>query len=163
MKTTLLNVFFFRLFEVRIISVICHIRPLTFSAHRLLWVVELLTKRGVRGLVPRVYRHELESFAWVFLYAFLCVSKDNENLNVPAFRNWVYLTSVQLGKEKNYFLMCNVIRAWVQGPKQALPLSTFRIRRNLSVVRRNARYEQTGDSLPSDETLLTQVLGVSSS
>jgi len=36
--------------------------------------LDLLTAKGVNGLVPRTYRHELESFAWVLLYAALCVT-----------------------------------------------------------------------------------------
>jgi serine/threonine protein kinase len=134
------SVFFYKLFEVRFISVLVSTLVLTFSAHRLLWILgiahsdisfhnlmldgdngilndfdlasimepgetsppnrrtgtsmfmspELLSESGVKGLVPRRYRHELESFAWVLLYAAVCVTNDEENLNVSPFREWVW-------------------------------------------------------------------------
>ena len=36
--------------------------------------LDLLTDRGYTGLYPRLYRHELESFSWVLLWASLCTN-----------------------------------------------------------------------------------------
>jgi len=66
--------------------------------------LDLLTADGVKGLVPMTYRHELESFAWVLIYAALCVTNGKENLNVLPFRDWVALTSINLGLHKTAFL-----------------------------------------------------------
>ena len=39
--------------------------------------VDLLSDEALSVGVPRVYRHDLESFAWILLYASICV-KDGE-------------------------------------------------------------------------------------
>jgi hypothetical protein len=75
------------------------------------------------GALPGL-SHELESFAWVLLYAALCVTNGKENLNVPPFRNGVALTSIDLGLQKSAFLSYapeNIIN-WVKAPYQRLAL-----------------------------------------
>jgi hypothetical protein len=124
--------------------------------------LDLLTADGVNGLVPRTYRHELESFAWVLLYAALCVTNGEENLNVPPFRDWVALTSIDLGLRKTAFLSYapdNIIK-WVKAPYQRPLLSTFAIWSDLSYARSRAKFQYQTASLPSDKDLLTQVFGV---
>ena len=125
--------------------------------------LELLTDPDVEGLVPRVYRHELESFAWVLLYATLCVDNDNgkENLNVSPFRDWVRLNSTELGEHKSAFMLMGTrhIRKLVRDPYQKVLLSTFHVWRDLLNKQEEASYNQTSTpSLPSDESLLTQVV-----
>jgi hypothetical protein len=122
--------------------------------------LELLTDPGVKGLVPRLYRHELESFAWVLLYATLCVVNGEENLDVPPFRDWVRLTSTDLGLRKSAFILMGThhIRTLVKGSYQQVVLSTFHVWRDLLNKQEEANYNQTAPSLPSDEALLTQVL-----
>jgi hypothetical protein len=124
--------------------------------------LDLLTADGVKGLVPRTYRHELESFAWVLLYAALCVTNGEENLNVLPFRDWVALTSIDLGLQKTAFLSYapdNIIN-WVKAPYQSPLLSTFAIWSDLSDAQRRAKFQSQTASLPSDKDLLTQVFGV---
>jgi hypothetical protein len=66
--------------------------------------VDLLSDEALRADVPRLYRHELESFAWVLLYASVCVKDGKENLDVEQLRNWVSIGPSQLEKEKTTFL-----------------------------------------------------------
>jgi len=123
--------------------------------------LELLIDPGVEGLVPRVYHHELESFAWVLLYATLCVDHGEENLNVSPFRDWVRLNSTELGEHKSAFILMGTfhIRKLVRDPYQKVLLSTFHVWRDLLNKQEEASYYQTSTpSLPSDESLLTQVV-----
>ena len=53
---------------------------------------------------PRLYRHDFESFAWVLLYASICVSAGKENLDVEPIRDWVLVSQSQLESKKFSFL-----------------------------------------------------------
>lgn len=66
--------------------------------------MDLLSDAALHADVPRLYRHELESFAWVLLYASLCVKDGKEDLDVEPFRNWLSIKPPQLRKEKGEFL-----------------------------------------------------------
>jgi len=46
--------------------------------------LDLLSEEGLRGVIPRRYRHEAESFAWSFIYLHLAtmVNKHGKNLTV---------------------------------------------------------------------------------
>jgi hypothetical protein len=66
--------------------------------------VELLGDEALHADVPRLYRHDLESFAWVLLYASLCVKDGKENLDVEPFRNWVFMGPSELRRDKKEFL-----------------------------------------------------------
>jgi len=70
----------------------------------LFMAVELLSEEASRVEVPRLYRHDLESFAWVLLYASLCVKNGKEDLNVKFFRDWVSTGPSQLRKDKKEFI-----------------------------------------------------------
>jgi len=75
-------------------------------------------------------------------------------------RNWVGLTSTELGLRKSAFILegSHHICTLVKGSYQQVLLSTFRVWWDLSNKREEAGYNQTAPSLPSDESLLTQVL-----
>jgi hypothetical protein len=124
--------------------------------------LELLSESGVKGLVPRRYRHELESFAWVLLYSAVCVTNDEENLDVSPFREWVGLTSTDLGLHKSAFISdpANKIRRWVEDPYREVLLSTFRIWRDVSQKQADANFNQKAAQSSSDESLLTSALNV---
>jgi len=124
--------------------------------------LDLLTADGVKGLVPRTYRHELESFAWVLLYAALCVTDGKENLNVLPFCDWVALSSINLGSQKSSFLMYapENIKKWVKAPYQRPLLSTFAIWWEVLVAQKRASYQDQIASLPSDKDLLTRIFKV---
>ena len=66
--------------------------------------VELLSDEALGAGVPRLYRHDLESFAWVLLYASRCVRDGKETLDVEPFRHWVSVNPPQLRKDKKEFL-----------------------------------------------------------
>jgi len=70
----------------------------------LFMAVELLSKEASRVEVPRLYRHDLESFAWVLLYASLCVKNGKENLNVELYRDWISMSPLQLRNSKIAFI-----------------------------------------------------------
>ena len=40
--------------------------------------LDLLNERAFEGLVPRLYRHDAESFAWCLIYICICMGKDDE-------------------------------------------------------------------------------------
>ena len=67
----------------------------------LFMAVELLRDEAI----PRLYRHDLEAFAWVLLYASICVQGGKENLDVEPIRNWALLGPSQLEREKLLFLL----------------------------------------------------------
>ena len=48
--------------------------------------LDLLTEPGHSGVLPRLYRHELESFSWVLLWAGLSVPRVD-----PPFKKWLTL------------------------------------------------------------------------
>jgi hypothetical protein len=70
------------------------------------------------------------------------------------------LTSTDLGSRKSAFLFTWVyqIHTLVTGPYQPVLVSTFRIWRDLLNIQQDNYENQTAPSLPSDESLLTQVL-----
>jgi hypothetical protein len=67
--------------------------------------LDLLTKRGQRGEVEHLYRHDLESFMWVLAWVFLRY-KDGELLTSGRpFDEWATKDAETVGKEKLYFLL----------------------------------------------------------
>jgi hypothetical protein len=66
--------------------------------------VDLLSDEALRVGAPRLYRHDLESFAWILLYASVCVKDGVENMDVEPFRSWVSIGPSQLQKDKLAFL-----------------------------------------------------------
>ena len=40
--------------------------------------LDLLNERAFKGQVPRLYRHEAESFAWCLIYICICMGKDKK-------------------------------------------------------------------------------------
>ena len=70
------------------------------------FMLDLLSNEALRNVgVPRLYRHDLESFAWILLYASLCVKDGKENLDVEPFRHWVSIGASQLHVKKYMFLL----------------------------------------------------------
>ncbi|KAK7687817.1 hypothetical protein QCA50_009036 [Cerrena zonata] len=61
--------------------------------------VELLDGDGQQGKIPRLYRHDLESFCWVFFW--ICYCYDNGVLR-PRYpcTEWINVTSRQCGNAK---------------------------------------------------------------
>ena len=67
--------------------------------------LDLLSEKGLRGEIPRLYRHEAESFAWCLIC--LCVSvaenKEGENYTTVSdhlrrwFADWVTCSTAKLG------------------------------------------------------------------
>jgi hypothetical protein len=47
--------------------------------------VDLISDEALRAKVPRLYRHDLESFAWVLPYASLCVKDEKSTRSLIAF------------------------------------------------------------------------------
>ena len=60
--------------------------------------LDLLTESGRSGVFPRLYRHELESFSWVLLWAGLCVPRVG-----PPFNKWLTLDNQGIYQEKFAF------------------------------------------------------------
>jgi len=86
----------------------------------LFMAVNLLSKKALRSEVPRLYRHDLESFAWVLLYGSLCVKDGKENLDVEPFRDWVSIDSSQLYNAKT-----TLVQKFMEIPEWLIP--TFRV------------------------------------
>ncbi|KAG2032563.1 hypothetical protein BDR03DRAFT_1094849 [Suillus americanus] len=67
--------------------------------------LDLLTAKAQRGEVKHLYRHDLESFMWVFAWIFL---RYRQGVLLPRglrpFDEWVILGAVACGKEKLFFL-----------------------------------------------------------
>ncbi|KAG2065069.1 hypothetical protein BDR04DRAFT_1060995 [Suillus decipiens] len=67
--------------------------------------LDLLTAEAQRGEVKHLYRHDLESFMWVFIW--ICFHY-REGVIIPAalrpFDDWARLDAVTCGKKKFYFL-----------------------------------------------------------
>ena len=40
--------------------------------------LDLLNEKAFKGLVPRLYRHDAESFAWCLVYICICMAKDKD-------------------------------------------------------------------------------------
>ncbi len=113
--------------------------------------VDLLSDKALSMGVPRLYRHDLESFAWILLYASVCVKDGEENLDVEPFRHWVSIGTSQLEEEKLVFL---------QKSKRNLPdkqwlVSTFAIWFKVIVVR---GYNGNMPGPEEDPELLGEVL-----
>ena len=70
----------------------------------LFMAVDLLSDEALSMGVPRLYRHDLESFAWILLYASTCVKDGKENMDVEPFRHWVSISTSQLQEKKLMFL-----------------------------------------------------------
>ena len=113
--------------------------------------VDLLSDEALNVGIPRLYRHDLESFAWILLYASVCVKDGKENLDVEPFRHWVSIGTSQLRVYKTEFL---------QMSKQNLPdkqwlVSTFAIWFNVIVV---GGYNGSMPGPEEDPELLGEVL-----
>ncbi|KAG2124891.1 hypothetical protein DEU56DRAFT_589387 [Suillus clintonianus] len=67
--------------------------------------IDFLTEEGQRGEVKHLYRHDLESFMWVFIWVCL---RYREAVLLPTgsrpFDNWATINAVACGKEKHHFL-----------------------------------------------------------
>ena len=92
----------------------------------LFMAVELLSEEALRAEVPRLYRHDLEAFAWVLLYASACVKDGKENLDVEPFRDWVSKGPSQLQRRKMEFVR-NSRRLPDNFPNKEWLIPTFRI------------------------------------
>ncbi len=96
--------------------------------------VDLLSDETLHANVPRLYRHDLESFAWVLLYASLCVKDGKENLDVDPFRDWVSIRPSQLRKEKKEFLQMS--KQFLENlPNEEWLIPTFGIWFDVIIVR----------------------------
>ena len=60
--------------------------------------LDLLTESGRSGVFPRLYRHELESFSWVLLWAGRCVPRVG-----PPFNKWLTPDNQGIYKKKFAF------------------------------------------------------------
>ena len=89
-------------------------------------VVELLSEEALRAEVPWLYRHNLESFTWVLLYASACVKDGKENLDVEPFRDWISKGPSQLRRHKMEFVQ-NSRRLSNNFPNKEWLILTFRI------------------------------------
>ena len=80
-------------------------------------VLDLLSEKGLRGEIPRLYRHDAESFAWVLIY--LCFAM------------------VQNEDGGNHTKDSNLLRDWFHDPE-----STRAAKYPLDIIRR-AKYTNT--------------------
>ena len=46
--------------------------------------LDLLFPRAFQGMVPRLYRHDAESFAWCLIYICICVEKRGSTILIPS-------------------------------------------------------------------------------
>ncbi|KAK7680255.1 hypothetical protein QCA50_016764 [Cerrena zonata] len=53
--------------------------------------LELLREEGLQGKIPRLYRHDLESFCWVFLWICYCYDNGKFMIHFP-FGDWIDTT-----------------------------------------------------------------------
>jgi serine/threonine protein kinase len=114
--------------------------------------VDLLSGEALSVGIPRLYRHDLESFAWVLLYASVCVKDGEENLDVEPFRHWISIGTSQLGKEKLAFLHKS---KQLNLPDKQWLVSTFAIWGKIIIVR---GYNGNMPGPEEDPELLGEVL-----
>ncbi|KAK7680252.1 hypothetical protein QCA50_016761 [Cerrena zonata] len=53
--------------------------------------LDLLGEKGLQGETPLRYRHDLESFCWVFLWICYCYDKGKRTIRYP-FKDWINAT-----------------------------------------------------------------------
>lgn len=67
--------------------------------------LDLLTEEDFDGLIPRLYRHELEAFSWLLLWACVCTfDEGKENMNVEPITRWVGVEHRTVHERKTTFL-----------------------------------------------------------
>ncbi|EEB97765.1 hypothetical protein MPER_02847 [Moniliophthora perniciosa FA553] len=88
--------------------------------------LELLTRKGWRGTVSRKYRHDLESFFWVFVWICGCLNEEGKELQVSPFATWMTNNYSTCGSLKAYWVMGMV--DWAMQPH--LPLKWRRLARD---------------------------------
>ncbi|KAK7680257.1 hypothetical protein QCA50_016766 [Cerrena zonata] len=94
--------------------------------------LDLLKEKGLPGRIARLYRHDLESFCWVFLWICYCYENGKVTLRFP-FKDWISTTprscrrarldvtsdldEVDTGPSKSYAgyedLLPDVVEYWV--------------------------------------------------
>ena len=65
--------------------------------------LDLLNEEAFKGLVPRLYRHDAESFAWCLIYICVCMGKDDQGrirtINPHPLSSWfTHMTSSYASK-----------------------------------------------------------------
>ncbi|KAG1796275.1 uncharacterized protein HD556DRAFT_1234576 [Suillus plorans] len=68
-------------------------------------VLDILTKEGQQGKVKHLYRHDLESFMWVFAWIFLCYRQGVLLQRSRPLDEWATLDAIACGDKKSAFLM----------------------------------------------------------
>ncbi|KAI0324203.1 hypothetical protein GY45DRAFT_1331777 [Cubamyces sp. BRFM 1775] len=67
--------------------------------------IDLLTEKGLDGRVAILYRHDLEAFIWVLIWAVCCYDNGKMVYTVPqGIHKWDVRDPVSCGKEKRTFL-----------------------------------------------------------
>ena len=65
----------------------------------------LLEQDALDGNVPRLYRHDLESFAWVLLYVCICIDAGEERLDKEPISAWIQVDHALVREKKSDFLL----------------------------------------------------------
>ncbi|KAG2096090.1 uncharacterized protein F5147DRAFT_641739 [Suillus discolor] len=135
--------------------------------------LDLLTAKAQRGEVKHLYRHDLESFVWVFTW--ISLRYDNGNLLSAGSRIdlWATLDAVACGKEKQSFInyledfrpshIKTVVWCFILACFQVLDIeaSTRRQQRRALVIKTEESYQETNDeeSVSTMDDLLGKFTG----
>jgi len=88
--------------------------------------LQLLEENARKGLIPRRYRHELESFAWCFVWIALCV-QSGEDVISDSVSSWVsgshrdvrdrklgFLTDAKFALTPDYVEVESLLQSWME-------------------------------------------------
>ncbi|OSC99804.1 hypothetical protein PYCCODRAFT_1426955 [Trametes coccinea BRFM310] len=123
--------------------------------------IDLLTSKVLKGSVPVLYRHALEAFIWVLIWAVCCYRHGKMVYMAPrGFHKWDLRDPISCGVQKAAFISQNkpIIPAsdgWVYGAKLAKHLAMYLIHKDTArAVKHKAAYlrwlnSSDGSTFPS--------------
>jgi len=89
--------------------------------------LQLLGEDALKGLTPRRYRHELESFAWCFVWIALCVENGCEDISDYSVSLWNsgshrdvrdrklgFLADAKFALTPDYIEVENLLQSWME-------------------------------------------------
>ncbi|KAJ2972550.1 hypothetical protein NUW54_g12245 [Trametes sanguinea] len=128
--------------------------------------IDLLTPEGLKGDVAVLYRHELESFIWVLIWAVCCYHNGTMIHSAPyGMFGWDVRKPLVCGDQKQSFISRNkAIRpasdGWVNGTKLAVYLASYLGERDAKRGAAYGRWQESQDELIDEATPSDQAMPV---
>ncbi|KAF9236151.1 hypothetical protein BU15DRAFT_50479 [Melanogaster broomeanus] len=115
----------------------------------LFMAIHLLQQDGQAGKVKHLYRHDMESFIWLYIWI-CCQYKDGKLRPIGPLDNWAQLDATQCAMQKHDFLLTAELPPGISNGKLIRKFKAFLVEEVVSRDATRVRLDAAQDSL-SDE------------